>query len=317
MVTVGGVGALACFGLVGASAAQAVKAPPAIAVKEVKPHAAGLLDCNGFSRTQRTVLAAKACTDIRGMLGVHNKNTDDGRFYDNGHYIGHDEPSTRFISNRPGSGNNVTFTERLPMDPAAAPTVNHPGHDVVHWFELSVAPWFGMSICDPQSFPQTHCTPNSDSNAPHGSFPGGGAFMEMQFYPPGFAPRADSISCDNTHWCAALNIDSLEANNAGHLNTGCEEPVNFAFIQRNGVPAGPPGPQLSNLSTVTPNGQTLLMNPGDLVRTHMWDANIGGGQRAFEVQIKDLTNCRTRERAEVSDGPGRGGRFAARPSAVR
>jgi hypothetical protein len=35
-----------------------------------------------------------ACTDIRGMNGHP-------RFYDNGHYIGHDEPSTRFISNRP------------------------------------------------------------------------------------------------------------------------------------------------------------------------------------------------------------------------
>jgi hypothetical protein len=128
------------------------------------------------------------------------------------------------------------------MDPAAMPTTSHPGHDVTHWFELSVAPWFGMSICDPQSFPQTHCTPNSDSNAPHGSFPGGGgAFMEMQFYPPGPAPFADSVSCNNTHWCAALNIDSLEANNAGHMNNNCIEPVNFAFIQRNGtrVPAEP------------------------------------------------------------------------------
>ena len=28
--------------------------------------------------------------------------------------------------------------------------------------------------------------------------------MEMRFYPPGMAPFADSISCDNTHWCASL-----------------------------------------------------------------------------------------------------------------
>jgi hypothetical protein len=65
--------------------------------------------------------------------------------------------------------------------------------------------------------------------------------------------------------------------------------VNFAFIQRNGVPAGPPSPQLSDLSTLTPNSQTLMMNPGDMVRTHMWDASIGGGKRAFRVQISDLT----------------------------
>ncbi|HEY2304269.1 MAG TPA: hypothetical protein VGI05_00145 [Streptosporangiaceae bacterium] len=32
-----------------------------------------------------------------------------------------------------------------------------------------------------------------------------------------------------------------------------------------------------------------MMNPGDMVRTHMWDASIGGGKRAFKVQISDLT----------------------------
>jgi len=258
-------------------------AAPVAAPGGVRPKATGELDCNGHSKMQKAVSRKLLCTDIRGMNGYP-------RFFDNGHYVGHDEPSTRFISNRPGSGNNVTFTERLPMDPAAMPTTGHPGHDVTHWFELSIAPWFGMSICDPKSFPQTHCTPNSDSNAPQGVFPGGGgAFMEMQFYPPGFAPFADSVSCNNTHWCAALNIDSLEANNAGQMNNNCIEPVNFAFIQRNGVPAGPPSPQLSNLATFTPNQQTLMMNPGDMVRTHMWDANIGGGQRAFKVQISDLT----------------------------
>jgi hypothetical protein len=250
----------------------------------VKPNAVGDLDCNGYSTIQRSATNRKlACTDIRGL---HPNE----RFYDNGHYIGHDEPSIRFLSTQPGSGGDVTFSERLPLDPAAKPTVGHPGHDVTHWFELSVAPWYGMSICDPNSYPQTSCTPNSDSNAPHGSFPGGGAaFMEMQFYPPGFAPFADSVSCDNTHWCAALTIDSLEARANGSMNNSCVEPVNFAFIQRNGVPAGPPSPQLSDLSTVTPNSQTLLMNPGDVIRTHMFDASIGGGQHALEIAISDLT----------------------------
>ena len=184
----------------------------------------------------------------------------------------------------------MTFTETLPRDPAALPGNNNPGHDVTHWFELSPAPWFGMSICDPNSYPQTKCTPNSDTNAPHGTFPGGGAaFMEMQFYPPGFAPFSDSVSCNNTHWCAALNIDSLEATDHSGPNPNCEEPVNFAFIQRNGVPAGPPSPQLSNGATFTPNSQTLMMNPGDVVRTHMFDASLGGGKHAFKIVISDLT----------------------------
>ncbi len=114
----------------------------------VRPKATGELDCNGYSKIQKALTRKLACTDIRGMNGYP-------RFFDNGHYIGHDEPSIRFISKRPGSGNNVTFTERLPMDPKAMPTTGHPGHDVIHWFELSVAPWFGMSMCDPNSFPQT------------------------------------------------------------------------------------------------------------------------------------------------------------------
>src|SRR5215831_10940301 len=278
------VGAAATIVLVASQSLFGVAASAApAAAKGVRPNATGELDCNAHSKIQRAVSHKLLCTDIRGMNGY-------ARFFDNGHYIGHDEPSIRFISNRPGSGNNVTFTERLPMDPKAMPTTGHPGHDVTHWFELSIAPWFGMSICDPNSYPQTNCTPNSDSNAPQGTFPGGGgAFMEMQFYPPGFAPFADSVSCNNTHWCAALNIDSLEANNAGQMNNNCIEPVNFAFIQRNGMPAGPPSPQLSTLQTFTPNKQTLMMNPGDLVRTHMWDASIGGGKSAFKVQINDLT----------------------------
>ena len=73
---------------------------------------------------------------------------------------------------------------------------------------------------------------------------GGSAFMEMQLYPPGNPPFVDSASCDDTHWCAALTIDSLECTTGfATCNTNCEEPVNFGFIQKNGVPTGPPAPQ--------------------------------------------------------------------------
>ena len=51
------------------------------------------------------------CTDIRGDNQVSNNNTWNGRFYDNGHYIGHDEPDINFLSSQPGSGNNV-YVER-------------------------------------------------------------------------------------------------------------------------------------------------------------------------------------------------------------
>jgi hypothetical protein len=208
-----------------------------------------------------------------------------------------------FFSRQPGSGNDVTWSETLGSDPSATATVTHPGHDVSHWVELTPAPWLSMNMCDPNSDPQNPCTPESDANAPdpctisaspcpNGFTGGGSAFMEMQLYPPGFSPFADAISCDNSHWCAALTIDSLECT-YGFVtcNSNCEEPVNFAFIQRDGVPTGPPSPQESDLTSETPNAQTLLMNEGDSVVIHMFDAPVPGqrGARAFEVVVDDLT----------------------------
>jgi hypothetical protein len=273
-----------------AAAAVAVKAPTYV------PNSAGELDCNGYSPVQKS-LRLMNCTDIHGIPGKGNANAWDGRFYDNGHYIGHDEPDTTFTSSAPGSGNNVSWTTTLGRDPKAAPTVAHPGHDVSDWFELTPAPWFSMAMCDPGSFPLTNCVPESDANAPTctvancvSGLGGGSAFMEMQFYPPGQAPFVDNISCDNTHWCAALTIDSLECTPAfASCNTNCEEPVNFSFIQRDGVPTGPPSPQDTTVQAQTPNRETLLMNPGDTLTVHMFDAPAPGGGKAFEVVINDLT----------------------------
>lgn len=278
---------------VGAAVLFATASVLAVVVPAGASAATGELDCNGQSPAQHSVKMTLACTDIRGFQ-KSNANTWDGRFYDNGQYIGHDEPDMTFLSHRPGSGNNVTWNETLPRDPAAAPTVSRPGSDVAHWFELSIAPWYSMAMCDPKSYPQTPCQPQSDSNAPaaNGTGGGGSAFMEMQFYPPGFAPFADAISCDNSHWCGALNIDSLECT-AGFAtcNTKCEEPINFGFIQRNGVPTGPPSPQKADLATNTPNSHTLLMNPGDRIQVKMYDAAVPGGDgaKAFKVVVIDLT----------------------------
>ncbi len=251
------------------------------------PNAVGMLDCNGLSKSQARVYApGVACADPRMFEDGHP-----ARFEDNGTYVGHDEPIIKFISSQPNSGNDVTWTETLPKDPAQLPTVQRPGHDVTHWFELSGAPWFSMSMCDGRSWPHTRCIPRSDANAP--THPptfdrggGGSAFMELQFYPPGFS---SAISCDNGHWCSALNIDSLECTRNFTCNPNCTEPVNFAFIADNGVPAGPPSPQLSNGATFSPNAHTLLMNPGDTIRIHMWDARLRGGGHAFEVRETDLT----------------------------
>ncbi|HLK72135.1 MAG TPA: hypothetical protein VKU77_00665 [Streptosporangiaceae bacterium] len=276
--------------------AHAAAPTSASANSSYTPAKAGELDCNGFSTAQKE-LRASLCTDISGNI----KGAYDGKYYDNRHYIGHDEPDTTFLSNAPGSGGNVTWTETLGRDPSGTPGNSHPGSDLSKWFELSPAPWFSMALCDPNSFPGTPCTPNSDSNAPTcvgvncgpTTQGGGSAFMEMQLYPPGNAPFVDSESCDATHWCAALNIDSFTGTPTANANPACVEPVNFAFIQTNGVPAGPPSPQFANLTTFVPNGNTLLMNPGDTISVHMSDAPASGGGHAFEVVINDLTTHQT------------------------
>jgi len=264
----------------------------------------GELDCNGFSPVQQSIKRSLACTDVRGFVNVNNANTWGGRFYDNGQYIGHDEPDMTFYSSKPGSGSDVTWTETLGSDPKALPTVQTPGKDVTHWFQLSIAPWFSMDLCDPNSYPQMPCVPNSDANAPAcpnafgcapNVYPGaGGAFMELQFYPPGFAPFADAISCDNKHWCAALNVDSLSCTyQFANCNNKCIEPINFAFLQTDGIPTGPPSPQKATLATFVQNAHTLLMNPGDKLSVHIFDAAAPGGGKALKTVVDDLTTHKT------------------------
>lgn len=57
--------------------------PPRGMHAEVAPRATGELDCNGLSPIQHAVKDNLACADPKGSIG--------GRFYENGHYIGHDD----------------------------------------------------------------------------------------------------------------------------------------------------------------------------------------------------------------------------------
>ncbi len=235
--------------------------------------------------------------------------------YQNGKHIGHDEPSLLFYSNTPGSGNSAIYNLTLPKDPPKLPKQD--GSGGAFNFQLHVAFWFGMAMCDTQSFPEftgtcvadsdTNIFDNSDPNANDfiGKHPGT-AFMEMQFYPPGWVRWEDGFtSCDGKHWCAALNIDSFNFNaavedgdnNADCLNKVGEEPVNFAFVTKSGVadiPANPLFPQL-----VLPNLQNdLLMNPGDNLTLDMHDTADG-----FEVVIYDnTTHQRGSMKASIANG---------------
>ena len=97
------------------------------------------------------------------------------------------------------------------------------------------------------------------------------------------------MSCSATKWCAALTIDSLECTfNFATCNNNCIEPVNFAYLQTNGVPAGPPSPQLANVSTFTPNRKTLMINPGDVLV-----ASISDPPQGFTARVRDLTTHQT------------------------
>lgn len=231
--------------------------------------AQGGLDCNGFSSTgQKPFISPSHCTDLRGLNGERGE--------DNGHYVGHDEPAVQFNSQAPGSGNNVQYMLTLPKERPLPATQT---------FENQIAFWFSMALCDPGSFPQAPCKPNTDQN-PNTA---GSAFLEMQFYPPGDAPFISQISCDTIHWCASLHINSLECT-AGFVkcNPACEETTNFAFIQRDGVPTGPAGPDVQTVASFTPNAETLLMNQGDRLRVTIKDTpgDVTGGVTTI---IDDLT----------------------------
>jgi hypothetical protein len=232
-----------------------------------------------------------ACTEVQ----------DSEEVFGEGKYVGHDEPSTLFYSNQPGSGNQMAYTLKLPTDPTPGPG-NVPGAGQSFNFQLHPAFWFGMAMCATQSYPLqvNTCTPDSDSNIfdgqdaahPMSQHPGT-AFMEMQFYPPGWVSWPAGNSCDPTRWCAALNIDSLAEDpiNGTTLNPTCAsttglEYVNFAFITKNGHAQAPANPVQSTLATFTPNPtQDLFMNSGDTLIVSLRDTAHG-----LRIDIIDLTS---------------------------
>ncbi len=138
-----------------------------------------------------------------------------------GEYTGHDEPSLLFYSNTAGAGNSNLYHLQVPSDPKVMP--NQAGTAGTWNFQLHPAFWLGMALCDNQSAPEfTHapCTPDSDSNIFDGTNPAGPdyigkhpgtAFLELQFYPPGWASWPPGVSCDASKWCAAMAIFSFNS----------------------------------------------------------------------------------------------------------
>jgi hypothetical protein len=219
-------------------------------------------------------------------------------------YVGHDEPSNIFYSHVPGSGNRMSYSMRLPHDPSPT-NPNTPGKS--YEFELNGSIWLGMALCATQSYPNTvsTCTPDSDSNIVDPSVSPdhpGTAFLELQFYPPGWVPwptwavAVGASACDPTRWCAAMNIFSLAENpvTGTTQNSTCAaktglEYVNFAFLTKNGQSQAPANPIQSTLATFTPDlGKDFFMNSGDNLTVRLHDTPNG-----LKTVIHDRTTGRT------------------------
>jgi len=231
---------------------------------------------------------SRVCPDLANNYAVYGSE-----------YVGHDEPSVLFYSNQPGSGNQMRYSVTLPSDPPPSNPLTRSYH-----FELNGALWFGMALCDTQSYPEqiSTCTPDSDSNivdpAVSPNHPGQ-AFMELQLYPPGWVPwptwavAVGASACDPVRWCAAMNVFSLlEDPVSGTLqNPTCAarigiETFEFAFLTKNGVSQAPANPLDSTLTTFTPDKKRdLFMSSGDRLRVSMHDTSNG-----VQAQISDLTS---------------------------
>src|SRR6266700_5707113 len=145
------VAAAAQLGLAGTAAATHTRAVAHHTAGTIVPLKANMLDCNNYSPKFKSAAPSMRmhCTDpARRYLGKYS------RFYENGRYVGHDEPSVKFISSLAGSANTMSYGMRLPRDPKKAATATG---TVTKYGELSVAPWFGLPMCDPRSFPQAGC----------------------------------------------------------------------------------------------------------------------------------------------------------------
>jgi hypothetical protein len=219
------------------------------------------------------------CTEVANQaFTFHNK------------YVGHDEPSLLFYSKRPGSGSRMEYTFKLPVDPPPKPIAGRS-----YTFQLTPAIWFGMALCNDQSAPNPGipCKPNSDSNIKSNPAKApGSAYMEMQFYPPGYTPWPAGISCDATKWCAAIAIWSLAEDDlhGTQLNKACQNSTgleygNFAFITLDGKPQASPNPVEGTTSTFVPDPKKdLYMSSGDTIQLRMFDTSNG-----LHIAINDRT----------------------------
>jgi len=241
-------------------------------------------------------------------------------------YIGHDEPALLFYSKEKGSGRSSFYTLRLPKEPPTQPKQD--GSGGVYNFQLRATFWFGMAICDTQSAPNPDplgtCNPGTDDNIFDNPDPNaedyigkhpGTAFLELQFYPPGWALGGQGLVSD-TEWFAALTISSvsqnqntLQNNNANCRSRVGVEPQNGAVITKNGIPLRPANPLRTPFGIFSFDlSNVLVMFGGDVVKVGIFDTPAG-----VKVTLDDVT---TGQSGFMIGGPAQGfGQVDFQPSA--
>ncbi len=200
-----------------------------------------------------------------------------------GAYVGHDEPSVLYYSNVPGAGNHNQWQVTLPKDPP--PSVK-PGRS---WsFQLTPAFWFGMAMCDTQSYPEqvSTCAPDSDANITLAGQASGHRVHGIAALPAGLGQAVQRLQLRS----AGLVRRAEHRQPVGRpgrrrtLNTACQgkilggiEYVNFAFLTRSGRPIGPPNPLQFNPATSgnPTRPDVLFMRPGDHITVSMHDTRHG------------------------------------------
>ena len=259
---------------------------------------AGVASADGYNESlcqQRPVLCLDPCNSIG----------------ENGEYTGHDEPSVGFVSNRPGTGGgDLTYTLTLPRNPPVRP--NNAGTAGTWDFQLRATFWIGLTLCDTRvvarTSPRRACPTATTTRA-------SAARTRSRRTTSAAHPATRSWSCSSTSpagcrsstasaaarrkWCANLTIDSLSdnANTGVPQNADCldnhflvgEEPVNWAYITKDGKSQAPANPlALSDDPTfkgLNPDlTKDLLMNPGDTIRVFMHDTPAG-----YRIDINDLS----------------------------
>jgi hypothetical protein len=210
---------------------------------------------------------------------------DSEKVFGQGHYVGHDEPSLLFYSNKAGSGNQMQYSGILPKEPAPTNVPGKASYDFQHY----AAFWYGMAMCDSQSYPElvNSCVPDSNLNIvdPKKSpYHPGAAYMELQFYPPGYVQQWNGFSCSTTQWCVAMNIWSLSLDplHGTQLNPTCAahtgiEYGNFAYLTLSGKPQGPPNPvNFDPIASGTPDpSKVAFLNQGDTYTVTLHDTSHG------------------------------------------